>query len=92
MIISFSNIPFVLACAVGALIVLTHCASAFLQGGLSRFATMVGVGLHLFAFVLLFFAGAELDVLVTCLMVSVFVYTLLNYVSYLMNKKGDTGK
>ena len=92
MIISFSNIPFVLACVVGALIALTHCASAFLKGALSRVMTKIGVALHLCAFLLLFFAGAELAVLVMCLMASVFIYTLLNYVSYLMNKKEDASK
>ena len=88
MIISFSNAPFVLACVCALLVLASHCASAFFGCKIARYATPVGAVLHLPLLVLLFFAGAELDLFVAVLLASVLVYSLLNYVAY---KKGQKG-
>lgn len=88
MIISFSNAPFVLACVCALLVLASHFASAFFGRRIARYATPLGAVLHLPLLVLLFFAGAELDLFVAVLLASVLVYSLLNYVSY---KKGQKG-
>lgn len=92
MIISFSNTPLVLACICGLFILTSHCVSAFCTGNTAKWATPLGVLLHVVASLLLFFAGAELDLLVACILFSVLVYSLLNYVAYLNGKKGGSDK
>jgi hypothetical protein len=91
MIISFSNIPLVLACVVGALILGAHVSSAVLKGRTARFGAFFAIFLHLALFVLLFFAGAEMSVMVLAFMASLFVYTLAEYISYRI-KSGRTDK
>ena len=91
MIISFSNAPFVLACVCALLVLVSHCASAFFGRRIARYATPVGAVLHLPLLVLLFFAGAELDLMVLALMVSVFTSALVGYLTYLNGKK-EAGK
>ena len=91
MIIGFSNTPFVVACVLGLLITALHVCSAFLSGVLKRAATPLAICLHLGAIVLLFFAGAELDLVVTCLMASVLIYVLVGYISYVIGKNKEAG-
>ena len=88
MIISFTNTPLVLASVVGLLILAVHLFSAFLRVSLSRILTPLGVVLHVIGAVLLFFAGAGLDLTVACLLVSVFVYSLSAYIAAWLRKGG----
>ena len=89
MIISFSNIPLVLASFVGVLIFASHVLSAFGKEGIRKIATLVGAFLHLVFFILFFLAGAELDLAVVALMASVLAYSVMNYVAYLKEKEAD---
>ena len=91
MIISFSNTPLVLACVVGILILGAHVGAAVFEGLLVRVVTYVAIALHLALFVLLFFAGAEMALMVLAFMASLFVYTLAGYLSYLI-KSGRADK
>ena len=91
MIISFSNIPFVLACITGALILASHVASAFGDRLYRKLATLLGAVLHAVFFILFFLAGAKLDLAVTVLMASVLVYSVISYVAYI-KEKGDSAK
>ena len=88
MIISFTNTPLVLASVVGLLILAVHLFSAFRRVSLSRILTPLGVVLHVIGAVLLFFAGAGLDLTVACLLVSVFVYSLSAYIAAWLRKGG----
>ena len=92
MIISFSNTPLVIVCALALLILATHVLPLFLDKAISRWLTPIGALLHPVAFILLFFAGAELDLVVLSLVVSVFIYSLVGYISYLKEKKGEEQK
>lgn len=92
MIISFSNTPLVLACVCGLLILASHVASAFLRRNLTRYATLSGVALHVPLAILLFFTGAELDLFVAAMLLSVLIWSLLNYVSSLKEKKEGSDK
>lgn len=92
MIISFSNTPFVLACVCGIFILAAHCVQVFGGRDITRFTTPVSALLHVALAVLLFFAGAEFDLLVACILFSVLVYSLVGYISYIKDKKGDDGK
>ena len=92
MIISFSNTPLVIACALAFVILASHVSPLFLGKAASRWLTPIGALLHPVAFVLLFFAGAQLDFVVLSLVVSVFVYSLVGYISYLKEKKGGVEK
>ena len=92
MIISFSNAPFVLACVCALLVLASHFASAFFGRRIARYATPLGAVLHLPLLVLLFFAGAELDLFVLFILASVFVYSLLSLVSYKIGKKGESDR
>ena len=87
MIISFSNTPLVMACVVGILILASHILPHLIKGRAGQLIGLVGIPLHLALFVLLFFAGAELDLVVLCLVASLFVYSLVNYSFYLKNKR-----
>ena len=87
MIISFTNIPFVLFCVCAVFVVALHVISTFFKGRIAIVATYANVGLHLGIFVLLFFAGARLDFAVATFMASVTVYVSLSYASYLINKR-----
>ena len=90
MIISFSNTPLVIA-AVCALVILgAHVSSAFLGRNIARWLTVFAAVLHLPLCVLLFFAGAELDLLVAFVLLSTLVYTLASYLAYL--KRGGVDK
>ena len=91
MIISFSNTPLVMASIVGILILASHILPVFMKGRCAEVVKYIGIPLHLGLFVLLFFAGAELDLMVLALMVSVFTSALVGYISYL-NGKGEAGK
>ena len=91
MIISFSNTPLVMACIMGVAILASHILPLFLSGGIKKGVSLIGIPLHLALFVLLFFAGAELDIMVLSLMVSLFVYSAVNYASYLKDK-GEADK
>jgi hypothetical protein len=71
----------------GLLILASHVASAFLRRNLARYATLSGVALHVPLAILLFFAGVELDFFVAAMLLSVLIYSLLNYVSSLKEKK-----
>ena len=84
MIISFSNTPLVLACVVGGLILGAHVGAALLEGLLARVIAFVSIALHLCLFVLLFLAGAEMSLMVLAFMASLFAYTLIGYLSYLI--------
>ena len=92
MIISFSNTPLVIACVLALLILATHVLPMFLGKAVAKWLTPLGALLHPVAFVLLFLAGAELDFTVLALLVSVFVYSLVGYLSYLKEKKGGEQK
>ena len=92
MIISFSNTPLVIACVLARMILVTHVLPLFLGKAVAKWLTPLGALLHPVAFVLLFFAGAELDFAVLALLVSVFVYSLVGYLSYLKEKKGGEQK
>ena len=92
MIISFSNTPLVIACALAFVILISHFSPLFLGKAISRWLTPLGALLHPVAFVLLFFSGAQLDFAVLALLVSVFVYSLVGYLSYLKEKKGGEQK
>lgn len=87
MIISFSNTPLVMACIVGVLILASHILSHLLKGRQGQIVRLIGIPLHLGLFVLLFLAGAELDLMVLALMASLFVYTLAGYLFHLKDKK-----
>ena len=88
MIISFSNTPLVIASVIGVLILAVHLVSAFYRSEWARVLTPVGVVLHIAASILFFFAGAELDLLVACLLISVFVYSLSAYIAAGIRKGG----
>ena len=87
MIISFTNIPFVLFCVCAAFAIALHVASTFFKGKAAMAATYVNVVLHLGIFVLLFFAGAGLDLAVATFMASVAIYLALSYAFYLVSKR-----
>lgn len=87
MIISFNNIPFVLFCICAVFAVALHVASTFLKGRIAIVTTYANIILHLGMFILLFFAGAELDFAVATFMASVTVYVALSYASYLISKR-----
>jgi hypothetical protein len=89
MIISFSNIPLVLACLVGVLIFTSHALSAFGKEEVRRIATLVGAFLHAVFFILFFLAGAEIDLAAAALMASVLSYSVMSYVAYLKGKEAD---
>ena len=92
MIISFSNVPFVFAVIVGALIIVAHVFPLFVKGNIARWTTVFGAILHPVYFILMFFAGAAFDLVVALLLASVFVYTLLGYISHSVNKRRGMSK
>ena len=92
MIISFSNTPLVLACVCALLIAASHVLAAFMGRRITRWTTPLGAALHAVLAVLLFFAGAELDLFVLFILASVFVYSLLSLVSYKFGKKGESDR
>jgi predicted MFS family arabinose efflux permease len=89
MIISFSNTPLVIAAVLGLAILVGHVLSAFYPSRWARVLTPIGILLHVGALVLLFFAGASFDLLVACLLVSVFVYSLSEYIARGIGKGGS---
>lgn len=88
MIISFSNTPFVLACVCGLMILASHCLAAFMGRRITKWTTPLGAALHVVLAVLLFFAGAEFDLLVLTVLASVFLYSLLSFAC----KSGEKGE
>ena len=89
MIISFSNTPLVLACLVGLLILGAHVGAAMLDGLLARVISFAAIALHLALFILLFFAGAEMALMVCIFMASLLVYTLAGYIRYIKDGRAD---
>lgn len=91
MIISFSNIPFILACIVGVLILFSHISHVFLKERISRVLRFIGVLLYPIGIILLFFAGASFDLCVACVLACVLVYTLASSISH-KRKEGSVTK
>ena len=87
MIISFSNIPLVAAIVISVLILALHVLPLLLYRW-QRCMRGAAVLLHVPLIILLFFAGASFDLAVLFLMVSVFIYLALNYLSQRIGKKG----
>ena len=90
MIISFSNTPLVLATVCLLLILGAHVLAALRGRNIARWLTLSAAVLHLPLCVLLFFAGAQLDLLVGAVLLGTLVYTLASYIAYI--KRGGKDK
>ena len=87
MLISFSNVPLVIAGLLTLFIFALHAAGAFFDGKIRTLATYAELLLHVAVMVLLFFAEAKFDLVVAFVMASLVVYCALNYASYVISKR-----
>lgn len=88
--ISINNVPFVIALAIAAIAIGLNALSAFCHARRRLIINSVNSACHAAFAALMFFAGATLELTVTCLMASVLTYLLSSYASYRlrMSKEG----
>ena len=88
---SFNNTPLVIAVAIAVLIIGVHVMSALLPKKTGTVLIAVNISLHIAFAVLMFFAGARLDVIAVSMMTSVLIYSLTSCVTYTVSKKRNGG-
>ncbi len=87
----FNNVPLVIAMAVAVLVLCMHVLSGLLSGKLAVAINIFNIFLHVVYAVLMFFAGAELDIIALSMMASVLVYSLVSYIAYTVAEKRKGG-
>ena len=89
---SFNNTPLVIALAIAVLIIGIHVLSVLLaKKKMGTALTAVNILLHIAFSVLMFFAGARLDVIAVSMMTSVLIYSLTSCITYTVSKKRNGG-
>ena len=88
---SFNNTPLVIAVAIAVLIIGVHVMSALLPKKTGTVLIAVNISLHIAFAVLMFFAGARLDVIAVSMMTSVLIYSLTSCITYTVSKKRNGG-
>ena len=88
---SFNNTPLVIAVAIAVLIIGVHVMSALLPKKTGTVLIAVNISLHIAFAVLMFFAGARLDVIAVSMMTSVLIYSLTSCITYTVSKKCNGG-
>ena len=86
--ISFSNTPLVVAAVLAVAVIAVQAFTALSDKLLSRLLTYLGVLLHVGMILSLLFAGAEIDLMVLAVMLSLLVYVAVHFTRYTLKKNG----